>query len=261
MVIRAIQGLEIPKRHSFRIFGTGICDIEWVKPLGVKSLGWWGMTETVSHGIIGDVYTPNHPGSMGRPAAEYEIAIVNANHRPTEPGEIGDLLIRGVPGLSIFAEYLFDKAATLESFTPDGWFKTGDLVVLQQDGHITFSDRAKDMIRVGGENVAASEIERVIRAVGGVTDVAVVRKPDRKLDEVPVAFVTGTGDHAQLRLSIAESCKNNLADFKIPREVYVVDTLPRGILGKINKVCLRQAAARGESTFDSGLDWDGTAVP
>jgi acyl-CoA synthetase (AMP-forming)/AMP-acid ligase II len=105
------------------------------------------------------------------------------------PGETGDLFIEGVRGVSLFAEYAGDPAATAAAFREDGLFITGDRVRLGEDGYLYFADRSKDMLKIGGENVAASEIERVIGAVAGVSEVAVVAKHHDMLDEVPVAFV------------------------------------------------------------------------
>ena len=125
----------------------------------------------------------------------------------------------------MFLEYLGDRQATADSFTPDGWFMTGDRVTLETDGYITFSDRDKDMLKVGGENVAASEIERVIALVPGVYETAVVAQKHRMLDEVPVAFVIAApavdaAARAALSGRIIAECRAKLADFKVPRAVY-----------------------------------------
>ena len=97
------------------------------------------------------------------------------------------------------------------------------------------------MLKVGGENVAASEIERVILTVPGVVEAAVVARPDDWLDEVPVAFVIAAGDEA-VPDRVRAACASMVADFKVPRAVYVVDELPRSTLRKVNKVELRKVA-------------------
>ncbi len=128
-----------------------------------------------------------------------------------------------------------------ESFDSDGYFITGDRVKLLENGFIRFGDRDKDMLKVGGENVAASEIEQVIVQVQGVREVAVVAKKHPMLDEVPVVFVIPQKDAgADLSDRIVTACRAALADFKVPREVHLVDDMPRSTLEKIAKAELRK---------------------
>jgi crotonobetaine/carnitine-CoA ligase len=201
------------------------------------------MTETITHGTIGSVHLPSASLSMGRPAPEYGIRV-SVDGRPAQPGETGDLSILGVRGLSLFAEYLDNPQATADAFDADGYFRTGDRVTVGADGWLYFADRSKDMLKVGGENVAASEIERVIMTVPGVLEAAVVARKDRMLDEVPVAFVRApevpAAQRAALAKAVEDACRAALADFKRPREVRVVDELPRSTLEKIAKAELRK---------------------
>ena len=244
-VTRALADLPVPK-HSYRLWGSGICEPPDDLRFGVKTLGWWGMTETISHGSVGLAHLPNATMSMGLPAPEYQLRI-DVDGRSARVGESGDLLIHGVRGLSLFAEYLNNPAATANSFTSDGYFITGDRVTLGEAGWLYFADRAKDMLKVGGENVAASEVERVIALVAGVLEVAVVAKKHPMLDEVPVAFVRCALDvavspaaSAALRTAVATSCAHALADFKQPREIRLVTELPRSTLEKVAKAELRR---------------------
>lgn len=237
---------DVPSGHRYRLLGGPICDTPLDATLGTKTIGWWGMTETVSHGIVGTPHAPDRPGAIGRPAPEYGICVVRDDMvTPVEPEETGHLLFAGQPGVSMFAEYLNQPQATADSFDERGWFRTGDLVTLHADGYLTFADRSKDMLKVGAENVAASEIERVILGVPGVVEAAIVARPDDKLDEVPVAFVTvagGPSSEADVARAVIDACAADLADFKVPRDVYVVGDLPRSTLNKINKVHLRAVA-------------------
>ena len=244
---KAIAQAEIPKEHSYRLFGTGVCDTPYDQMLGIeKTLGWWGMTETVSHGIVGDVDVPNRPMSMGRPAPEYGIAVLDDDGRPVPDGEVGELVVHGVPGMSLFAEYLDDADATREAFIAPGWLRTGDLVVSHPDGHLDFVDRRKDMLKVGGENVAASEVERVLLARPDVESAAVVSAPDEMYGEVPVAFVVAAPGVGSVDVDAAlEHCRAELAAFKVPRAIEVVEDLPRVTLGKVDKKALRARTAGG----------------
>ncbi|MBL7502056.1 AMP-binding protein [Frankia sp. CNm7] len=156
----------------------------------------------------------------------------------------------GVCGLSLFAGYVGDPAATAEAFGDDGWLRTGDRVTVLPGGALRFAERAKDMLKVSGENVAAAEIERVVASVPGVREAAVVARKDSVRGEVAVAFVTVTADAGQAALdeaaleeAIIAVCRQRLADFKVPRAAYVVPDLPRVTLDKISKGVLRQWAA------------------
>ena len=128
------------------------------------------------------------------------------------------------------------------------YFRTGDLVTRLADGSLRYATRAKDMLKVGGENVAAAEIERAILSVAGVREAAVVGKPHDFLAEVPVAFVLieeGVADRAALASAIETACAATLADFKRPREMRLVDELPRSVNEKVAKGVLRKIAAGG----------------
>ncbi len=261
--IKALRDQPVPDDHRYRMWGNGFCDAPTDAHFRVRSLGWWGMTETITHGIVGDALHPNTPMTCGRPASEYEIRVVDDAGAEAAPGETGNLLIRGLPGLSLFAGYLHDEKTTEDSYDDDGYFVTGDRVTVLDDGHIRFADRAKDMLKVGGENVAASEVERVIATVPGVREVAIVGRPHAMLDETPVAFVVtdGAADAgAGLDAVILAACAEQLAAFKVPTEVRFVDDLPRATLGKVAKAELRKqlvsetrAGPEGEETAGDGV--------
>ncbi|RYX87783.1 MAG: ATP-dependent acyl-CoA ligase [Bradyrhizobiaceae bacterium] len=245
--MKALLEHEVPKQHHFRLWGASFCDPPAFAKFGVKIIGWWGMTETITHGIIGEVDQPNTPMAIGRTAAEYGIRITRDDGSPVEVGETGNLSILGVPGLSLFKEYLHNDAATRDSFDTDGYFLTGDRVTLLERGYIKFGDRAKDMLKVGGENVAASEIEQVVITVPGVREAAVVAKKHPMLDEVPVVFIIPQAGVAAcpptLHDQVMAACKNGLADFKVPREIHFVDDMPRSTLEKVAKAELRKLLA------------------
>jgi carnitine-CoA ligase len=245
--MKALLEHDIPKQHKFRLWGTAVCEPPPFAVFGIKIIGWWGMTETITHGIVGEVDQPNMPMAIGRAAAEYSIRVTDDDGAPTPVGGTGNLAIRGIPGLSLFKEYLHNEKATRESFDEHGYFITGDRVALQDNGFIKFGDRAKDMLKVGGENVAASEIEQAIAVVPGVREAAVVAKKHPMLDEVPVAFIIPQAGVERapkdLHDSVMAACRNSLADFKVPREIRFVDELPRSTLEKVAKAELRKMLA------------------
>lgn len=240
--VKALMNVERPASHFYRFWGSAVCEPPTDEHFGVRSIGWWGMTETITHGIVGSAHLPNESMSCGRPAPEYGIVIEDDDGRPVRPGETGHLLVQGVPGVSLFKEYLDNPQAMEDAYDARGLFRTGDRVTLLESGFIRFSDRDKDMLKVGGENVAASEIERVVMTVKGVREAAVVAKKHPMLDEAPVVFVIAEDSATQESLSdsILAACRSTLASFKVPHEVRVVADMPRSTLEKVAKAQLRK---------------------
>ena len=241
-----------PGPHKMRFLGLGGSDVALTKQLwNVRSIGWFGMTETITLPIISEHGWPNREMAMGVPAPGYEIKVVRDDNSEVEFGESGQLKIRGIPGISLFLEYLNNVEATDEAYDEEGWFCTGDLVTPFEDGHIRFDMRDKDMLRVGAENVAAAEVERVVASLGGISEVAVVAMPDKMLEEVPVAYVIPLMPDPTLPERILARCREQLAPFKVPRHVFVVEDLPRVTLGKIDKKTLRQRLRESNTSEDS----------
>jgi crotonobetaine/carnitine-CoA ligase len=235
----------VPRGHRFRLWGTSAWLPEHESHFGAKMLGWWGMTEVVTQGIVGDLYAPQRPRSIGRPSTGIRIRIEDDEGQPVKDGGTGNLLVKGVRGVALFAEYFGNAGATAEAFNADGYFRTGDRVTLHEDGSIQFADRVKDMIKVGGEGVSGAEIERTILAVEGVGEAAVVARPDPVYGEVAVAFiVTKEGAAPDIAERVAAHCRASLARFKVPREVIVTDSIRTGTLGKISKAELRARLAQ-----------------
>lgn len=248
---KALAGQKMPE-HNYRFWGTG-AHIPMVNEMfGIESIGWWGMTETITHGIVTDLDHPGPAGNMGRAALEYGIQIRHPDGSMAKPGEKGHLFIHGVRGVSLFKEYFGDADATAKSFDENGWFDTGDIVRINECGALFFADRDKDMLKVGAENVAASEVESVIMATELISECAVVAQKHYMLDEVPVVFVipnpNGLALSAEeLKTKLIDYCAVNLADFKVVRDVHIVDSLPRSTLEKIAKNELRKRLPKIES--------------
>lgn len=241
--LRAIHAQGPAPEHHFRAWGMGARDVPQALELGVPTMSWYGMTETISHVICSTPGLPSPQGSVGWVSPVYEIVVLDEDGSPTPVGGTGHLRVRGQRGVSLFKEYLNNPQATAGAFDEHGFFITGDRVTRLASGALQFADRDKDMLKVGGENVAASEIERVIATVPGVAEAAVVGMKDPLRDEVPVAFVLSSApeaEHPALIDKVLATCRAKLADFKVPVQVHVVDTLPRGTLEKVSKVTLRQ---------------------
>jgi fatty-acyl-CoA synthase/long-chain acyl-CoA synthetase len=176
------------------------------------------------------------------PGMEVRIA---GDEGPTDAaGVTGEICIRG---WSLMEGYFEDPAATAEAIDADGWLHTGDVGRLDADGNLFFVDRLKDMIKPGGENVSAAEVERVISELPAVARVAVVGAADPRLGEVPVAFVELVRGAALSEEALIAHCAREMADFKVPRRVTFVDDWPMTESGKVLKHVLRARTSVGES--------------
>jgi fatty-acyl-CoA synthase len=177
------------------------------------------------------------PSSVGRPVLFVETRIVDDNMVTVEPGIVGEIVHRSP---QLLLEYYRDPQKTAEAFC-DGWFRTGDLGVADAQGYLTVVDRKKDMIKTGGENVASREVEEAIYGHPGVSEVAVVGRPDDKWVERVCAFVViRPGSQVTSEEIIASTAQ--LAGFKRPKEVVFVSELPKNPSGKVIKRELRDVS-------------------
>jgi long-chain acyl-CoA synthetase len=199
----------------------------------------WGMSETsatfTSH--IAEDYE-NRPDSCGPSAPIGDLKVVGADGETLPPGAVGELWAKGP---QVVKGYWNKPEATAETFTPDGWVKTGDLARIDEEGFCFIIDRAKDMLIRGGENIYCIEVENVLYDHPAVMDAALVGVPHRTLGEEPGAVVTlkpgAEATEAELRAFVAE----RLAAFKVPvKVVFWPETLPRNANGKILKSELKK---------------------
>lgn len=196
----------------------------------------YGMTETCN-GItyLDAAHMESKLGTAGRPLHGIDVRIVDENDVELPPEEIGEIVVRGP---KVCDGYLDDPEATAEAFR-NGWFHTGDIGKLDEDGYLTILDRLKDMIRSGGENIASSEIEAVVYELSFVHEAAVIGVPHPSWVEVPAVFVVPVADEVVDGGAIVAHCRANLGGFKVPKAVYVIDELPRNPSGKVLKRDLR----------------------
>ena len=212
---------------------------------GLDIYAAYGMTETVIHATNGRPSDLLPERSMGHITPGYEYLVVDRDSGAIcAEGETGELWLRGTRGIQLFLEYFDNDEANAKAFEGD-WFKTGDMVMVGEGGNLFYRERDKDLLKVGGENVSAREVEELVGTVPGVGEVAVVGKQHDFLDEVVVAFVikgAGADDDAVLEAAVIECCRGQLADFKVPRAVYFVESFPTGTLDKLLKNELRAQA-------------------
>jgi len=243
----ALRGVEVPQSHTFR-FWAFPCRYEDVEAVfRVPTVGWWGMTELFAIGCITENGTSKGTNlSVGRPVAGYEVRLTDATagEGPLANAQSGELQIAGVRGQTLFVEYLNNKEDTAAAFSNDGWYRTGDRFCEAPSGELIFQVREKDIIKTGGENIAAAEIERAAYESGVVDESAAVGKQNTVFSEVPVIFVIlkdeWRAQQARARQIIMAACRQKLSDFKMPREIIVLDEFPRSGLGKISKQKLRE---------------------
>jgi fatty-acyl-CoA synthase len=196
----------------------------------------YGLTETVSGDTFLDkASTTSKLGSVGRPCQYLEVDIWDEHGASLRAGERGEVVLRGP---KVFKGYWRDPDATSAAFD-GGWFHTGDIGLKDDDGYLYIVDRLKDMIVSGGENIASSEIERVLYEHESVLEVAVVGRPDTRWGEVPIAYVVLTKTATTTPEELVEHCREQLARFKVPKAVMLIDALPRNPSGKVLKRELR----------------------
>jgi len=175
-------------------------------------------------------------GSAGRAVAHVEIRICNKNGEQVAPGIDGEICLRGP---KVTQGYWKEEEKTRKSFFGD-WFRTGDIGRLDQDGFLYLTDRIKDMIITGGENVASCEVERVIYLMPQVADVAVIGLSDERWGERVVAAIELTPGQTLELEELVRHCRQHLAGFKVPKDMVILDSLPRNPSGKVLKRIIRE---------------------
>jgi crotonobetaine/carnitine-CoA ligase len=207
---------------------------EWHERFGAPLLQIWGMTETMSLPLMQPLDLPRKPMAMGRPVLGYEVMVVDEAGCEVPPGIVGELIVRGEPGVSLMRGY-FDNAEATGSALRQGWLWTGDNAWMDEEGYFFFVDRKKDMLKRAGENVSASEVEEALRLHPAVFDAAVVGVPDPVRDQAIKAYVILKPGDAATAGELVAWCGARLAPFKVPELVEFRDSFPRTSVGKIQK--------------------------
>jgi crotonobetaine/carnitine-CoA ligase len=217
--------------------------------LGCTPRQLYGMTETIPAVLTNRPLDPR-PDSMGTVTLGCTVDLHDLETgEAVRDGDTGEVVVGGVPGITLFDGYLDDPQTTAQSFC-GAWFRTGDRAVRDSDGRYSFAGRGGDILKVAGENVSAVEVEAVLAAHPAVFEAAVAGEPDPVRDEVPIAYVVLRDDAARSTSpqALQAWCEQRLSPAKRPRRIHVVDELPRTSVGKIRKFMLPQLAgvAAGE---------------
>jgi long-chain acyl-CoA synthetase len=199
---------------------------------GCKVLEGYGLSETSPVASFNHPDKANKPGSIGTPIEGVEMKLVDDDGKEVPEGEIGEIAIRGH---NIMKGYYNREDATKEAIDEDGWFKSGDMGKRDDDGYYFIVDRKKELIIRGGYNVYPREIEEVLYEHPAIAEAAVIGIPDDNMgEEVGAAIVLKDGEDADVE-TIRAFVKEQVANYKYPRKIWITDELPKGPTGKILK--------------------------
>jgi fatty-acyl-CoA synthase len=202
----------------------------------------YGMTEASPGATsLAPDMTRAKQGSVGLPHFFTDVRIADEHGAMVPRGTVGEIEITGP---NVFPGYLNLPEATSAAFSSDGWFRSGDLGYLDADGYLFIADRLKDMIISGGENIYPAEVENLISDIDGVTGVAVIGVPDDTWGEVPWAVLTVRDGAAVTLEDVRARLDGRIARYKLPKNVVVIDELPRTASGKVRKADLRARFGR-----------------
>jgi fatty-acyl-CoA synthase len=222
-------------------YGASIMPVEVLKEIqrrlpAVRLWNLYGQTEIAP---VATVLKPEDQlrkaGSAGRATLNVETRLVDDDMNDVKVGEVGEIVHRSPQLLS---GYYNDEERTRAAFA-GGWFHSGDLGTIDEDGYISVVDRKKDMIKTGGENVASREVEEALYGIEGVSEVAVIGLPDPKWIEAVTAVIVAKPGHVLSEQGVMSACVGRLATFKIPKRVILTDALPKNPTGKLLKRELR----------------------
>ncbi|MCC6642604.1 MAG: AMP-binding protein [Deltaproteobacteria bacterium] len=241
---------------SLRLAATGaaVVPVELVQRMR-SDLGFetvvtaYGLTE--SCGVVTMCRPGDDPQTIattsGRPIPDVEVRCVDRDGRELPRGEPGEVVVRGY---NVMRGYFGDEEATREAIDAEGWLHTGDVGVMDACGNLRITDRIKDMFIVGGFNCYPAEIEGLLHGLPGVAQVAVVGVPDERLGEVGMAFVVPAPEARLTPDAVIGWCRENMANYKVPRRVAVVDALPMNASGKVLRFVLREQARPERPALD-----------
>jgi malonyl-CoA/methylmalonyl-CoA synthetase len=238
----AEAGLTKDACSRMRLFISGSAPLlidtfgEFRERSGHTILERYGMSETIM--LTSNPYDgERRGGTVGLPLPGVSLRVRDDKGGPCLTGEIGNIEVRGP---NVFAGYWRLPEKTKEEFTPDGWFKTGDVGRIDERGYVSIVGRSKDLIISGGYNVYPAEVEGFINELPGVAESAVIGVPHPDFGEGVIAVVVPRAEASLAPVDIVAALKGRIANFKVPKQVFVASELPRNTMGKVQKNLLRE---------------------
>lgn len=202
----------------------------------------YGLTE--SCGVVTMCRVGDDPETIattsGRAIPDVEVRVIDGESNPMPPNEPGEVVVRGY---NVTRGYFDAEEETKKAIDAEGWLHTGDIGTLDERGYLKITDRLKDMFIVGGFNAYPAEIENTLLSMPGIGEAAVIGVPDERLGEVGMAFVVPAPGHSVAPNDVIAWSRENMANFKVPRRVEVVEALPRNAMGKVVKFRLKERAS------------------
>ena len=177
--------------------------------------------------------------TSGRAIPDVEVRCINENGKEVPRGEPGEIVVRGY---NVMQGYFNNDEETAKAIDKDGWMHTGDIGVMDANGYLKITDRMKDMFIVGGFNCYPAEIENMLATCDGVAQSAVIGIPDERMGEVAMAYIVAKAGSELTAEKVVTWCKQNMANYKVPRRVEIVDAFPLNATGKVMKFVLRDRA-------------------
>lgn len=232
------------KKHHVRevLYFISVTDEEkeaFEERFGVKIMNTYGSTESIGWALTDPPVGKRNWPSVGRAGLGYEVRIADLDDNELPHGQVGEIQIKGIRGRSVMLEYFNNPKATEETFTEDGWLKTGDQGYQDDNGWFFFVDRKSNMVKRAGENISTTEIEEILEEHPNISEAAVIGVPDPIRDQAIKAFVL---PHDKSKVTIEELktyCESKMAKFKVPTYFEIVDDFPRTCSLKIEKKLLK----------------------
>ncbi|MCI0533891.1 MAG: long-chain fatty acid--CoA ligase [Verrucomicrobiales bacterium] len=239
---RALANAHLPPNIPLRLCISGAAPLpgeilkEFNEKFPIPLLEGYGLSEASPVCSMNPIHGPWKAGSIGVPVPNVEMSIQDDSGLLLAPGEVGEVCVRGG---NVMQGYWKQPEETAKAIR-HGWLLTGDVGYRDADGYFFITDRKKDMLLVNGINVYPREIEEILYRHPGVKEAAVVGRPDPRKGEQPVAFLAAKEGASLDEKSILQYVRENLADYKVPRRIVFLPSLPRNATGKILKTALRQ---------------------